>query len=126
MNIAARFFYPDGIKDDGTIQAHVCVSINGLIDLQPPRNLVLEAFVHAAVNGEMRNEKSRMREDFVDELEVLSDLDLSSDPKIRLTRVQGALWAHMARSRPLRRVLLGEYDRIGNFLPFVLGEEAGP
>ncbi len=124
MNVAARFFYPDEIKkEDGSIQAHVCVGINGLGDLQRPRDLMLEAFAHAAINGEMRKEKSRMRQDFVDELQSLSDLDLSSDPKVRLTRAQGAVWAHMARSRPLRRVLLAEYDRIGNDLPFVLIED---
>ena len=88
--------------------------------------MILEAFVHQAVNGEMRREKSRMMRDFMDEMQSLTHLDLSSDPKLRLTRLQGATWAHMARSRPLRRVLLKEYDRIGNFLPFALVEEAEP
>jgi len=88
--------------------------------------MVLEAFVFAAISVEMQKEKSRMRQDFLDELTTLSRMDLSSDPKVRLTRVQGAMWAHMTRSRPLRRVLLAEYDRIGSCLPFELVEEAEP
>jgi hypothetical protein len=125
-NVAARFFYPDSIDEHGAINAHVCVGINGLRDLTGPRNLVLEAFVFAAVFAEMQKEKSRMRQDFLDEMETLPGLDLSSDPKVRLTRMQGAIWAHMARSRPLRRVLLSEYDRIGSCLPFRLVEETEP
>jgi len=30
------------------------------------------------------------------------------------------MWAHMAHSRRLRRILLRDYDRIGVYLPFDL------
>jgi len=78
MNIAARFFFPDSIKEDGSIQAHVCVGINGLSDLKPPRHLVLEAFIHNAINREMRQGESRLWSEFTDELKELAGLDLSS------------------------------------------------
>lgn len=55
---------------NGAIHAHVCVRINGLGDLKPPRNLALEAFAHQAVDVEMRKEKTRMGWDSMDELEA--------------------------------------------------------
>jgi hypothetical protein len=124
-SVAARFFYPHEIGPGNKIQAHICAGINGLDDLQMPRHLALEAFVFSALWHDLRREGRGVRQEFMEELQRLAGLDLSSNPGIRLHRVQGAIWAHMARSRRVRRALLKEYARMERWLPFSLSTSRG-
>jgi hypothetical protein len=43
LDIAVRFFYPDAIRPDGTIQSHACVKINGVRELEGPPQPYAEA-----------------------------------------------------------------------------------
>jgi hypothetical protein len=119
-SIAARFFYPHEIGPGDQIQAHICAALNGLSDLQRPRDLAVEAFVYSALWRDLRSSRRGVRHEFTDELKRLASLDLSSNLTIRLHRVQGAVWAHMSRSRRVRRALSREYARMERWLPFRL------
>ncbi|HXH28730.1 MAG TPA: hypothetical protein VNL37_06770, partial [Candidatus Polarisedimenticolia bacterium] len=125
ISVAARFFYPDTVRPDGSVQAHICAGLNGLKDLQGPRDLAVEAFAADVILGDAKSERHPLRDDFGRRLGRIVKLDLSSDPEVRLTRIQGALWASLADSRRLRRVLRRGYDRSRDWLPFVLVED-GP
>jgi hypothetical protein len=123
MRVAVRFFYPDTVLPDGSIQAHVCVGLNGMKDLPEPRRLAVEAFAADVILHDMKSPKHPLQDEFSDALQRVIKLGLSSDPEVRLTRVQGALWGSLAQSRRLRRTLRREYDRSRDWLPFVLVKE---
>ena len=122
VSVAVRFFYPDTILPDGSVWAHICVGLNGLKDMQTPPDLAVEAFAAGAILRDSKAEKHPLQDEFGETLGRILQLDLSSDLEVRLTRIQGALWASLAESRLLRRSLRREYERSRDWLPFVLVE----
>ncbi|HET7229361.1 MAG TPA: hypothetical protein VFJ16_05130 [Longimicrobium sp.] len=123
MSVAVRFFYPDDIRPDGYIQTHVCIGLNGVEDLQRPRDVVLEAFIFSTVMPAILDDSSAVSREYRRAKEQMNRADLSSDRAVRLTRAQGLMWALMAQSGALREVLWASYREHAAMLPFVI---AGP
>jgi len=89
VSVAVRFFYPDTILPDGSVRVHVCVDMNGLKDLQTPRDLAVEAFAAGVILDDFRSEKHPLQDEF----------------QVRLTRIQGGrprLRKHSERPRSRR------------------------
>jgi hypothetical protein len=124
MELAARYFYPAAIRPDGSIETHICVATEGLGDLQRPHDLALEALIFAAIRREVATPRFGLREEFGQAARRMSQLDLSSDPRVRLTRAQGFLWGELARSSALRQTVLSEYRSLRDVLPFVIADSA--
>lgn len=124
LDLAARFFYPDSIQKDGAIGSHICAGMNGLSDLGGEREIAVEAFAFQIIFGDLFEDRYGLESEFTEEVRSVGRLNLSSDPNTRLTRIQGAAWAHMARSRNLQRAVAREYRRRVDYLPFTLVEEA--
>jgi hypothetical protein len=118
MDVAARFFYPDAVLPDGTIQSHVCVGINGIADMQGGRDLALEGFVYAAIFHDLLTPRYYVTADFDGASRLINAMDLSVDPSTRLQRAQGVMWGVMLQSEKLRQVVAAEYRRAHAYLPF--------
>lgn len=123
VDVAARFFYPDEVLPDGQIQAHICVGINGVVDMQGGRDLAVEAFAYAAIFHDLLAPQGGLDAEFQATKRLVNAMDLSSDPAARLHRAQGVMWAAMLRSERLRHVLRAEYARAQSYLPFRLASE---
>jgi hypothetical protein len=137
-NVAVRFFYPDGVKPDGKLQSHVCVSLNGLREL-PARSALtassvpksqgmrrdhaVEAFAYAAIMEEMRRPKHGLEAEYLRALKLANALELSSDETTRVQRAQGVVWGLMAQSRALKLTLADGYRRMRPVLAFELTPE---
>jgi hypothetical protein len=118
MDIAARFFYPDAVLPNGTIQSHVCVGINGVADMQGGRDLALEGFVYAAIFHDLLKPKFYVTADFDAASRLINAMDLSAEPATRLQRAQGVMWGAMMQSERLRQVVAVEYRQAQSYLPF--------
>jgi hypothetical protein len=118
LDVAARFFWPDSVLPNGRIQAHVCVGINGIADMQGGRDLALEAFAYAAIFHDLRAPKFDSDADFRAAARLINEMDLSTDPATRLKRAQGVMLAFMLRSDKLHGALAAEYERANQYLPF--------
>lgn len=126
LNVAVRFFYPDGVEDDGSLTAHVCVGINGLLDLEGPRDPYLEALAYLAINKEMLDSRYGVVERFLEVYKEVNALALSTDDETKVVRAQGAMWAGMQGSSELRTALLEEESRITAWLPIRIEGRPGP
>lgn len=118
QDIAARFFFPDAILENGQIQSHICVGINGIVDMRGGRDLAVEAFAYAAIFHDLLSPRFFVKADFEEASRLLNAMDLSTDPEKRLQRAQGVMWAMMVRSEKLQQVLAAEYQRAHTYLPF--------
>ncbi|MFL5538485.1 MAG: hypothetical protein ACJ8J0_05805 [Longimicrobiaceae bacterium] len=123
METAARFFYPDELLPDGTIRTHICIDLNGVRDSRRPRSPALEAFLFAAIQGEVHDGHHGLREDFVRVRDRMNAAGLSADTTLLLSRAQGFMWAKMAESPALRETLRAAYDAWSGYLPFVIDWE---
>lgn len=120
VKVAVRFFYPDAVLPDGTIQSHICVGINGLRDFPGMRDLILEAFAYSAIFQDLLRPKFNIEEEYDHVKRQMNELRLSADPGVRLARAQGFMWGRMMQSARLRDVLGAEYQRLRDALPFEL------
>lgn len=118
MDVAARFFYPDAVLPNGTIQSHVCVGINGIADMQGGRDLALEGFVYAAIFHDLLKPRYYVTADFDGASRLINAMDLSADSTTRLRRAQGVMWGLMLQSEKLRQVVVAEYRQASAYLPF--------
>ena len=110
QRLAVRFFYPDAVAADGKLTGHICVGINGLGDLDWERDILVEAFVYATIFRALREEKYGLDEEFRSALETAQDLALSVDEETRIIRAQGVVWAVLASSSNIRRMLRESYE----------------
>lgn len=122
MRVAVRFFYPDAVLPDGTIQSHICVGINGLRDFPGGRDPLLEAFGYSAIFQDLLRPRFNVEEEYDVVRREMNELGLSTDPEVRLARAQGFMWGRMMQSERLRDVLRAEYRRLRDVLPFELVE----
>ena len=121
--LAARFFYPDAVRPDGTIQAHICTNINAASELPLSQNLLVGAFTYAAV----RNHMDEIMPEFEKAMGVAQRLATSPDPATVVARAQGVVWSHLVKTGVLRRALMAESEAQAAFFPFFLdlGESSG-
>jgi hypothetical protein len=129
LDIAVRFFYPDAIRPDGTIQSHVCVAINGVRELSGPRRPYAEALAYVAILNAFFSASpenpSELEQNWRETNRLMNSIALGQDPETRLLRAQGLMWGQMAQSDELHRVLQSEYEGSRDVLPLVLFEDLG-
>jgi len=118
QRLAVRFFYPDAVTEEGKLAGHICVGINGLEDFDWDRDVLVEAFVYATIFRALREGKDGLDEEFRAALEAAEALALSIDEETRITRAQGAVWAMLARSDNIRKMLRESYELRKAYVPF--------
>ncbi len=118
QRLAVRFFYPDAVTEDGKLAGHICVGINGLRDVDWDRDILVEALVYAAIFRALREEKYGLEKEFRAALEAAQNLALSVDEETRITRAQGVVWAVLARSDNIKKLLRESYELREAYVPF--------
>lgn len=68
MEVASKFFYCDKVNSDTSVQAHVCVGLNGIKEAKWKKDFtLLEAFCYEGIFNDFDNDSSRIWESFVSE-----------------------------------------------------------
>lgn len=120
---AARLFYPDNLGPDGKVkQVHICSAVNGLRSLSN-RDLAVEALAFAAVFRDKQKGPrggSVVGAFFSGLSAIQGQADLPADSAPRLAAIQHRSWAQMERSEALRQAVHQEYQRLAEYLPFVV------
>ena len=122
INVAVRFFYPDGVSEKGSIRSHICAGINGLRDFAGERDLTVEAFCYETIFNELKSPQYGILEQYKELMVAVRRLQLSSEEETKITRAQGAAWALLSTNATLREMLLSAYEKKKNILPFVVKE----
>lgn len=66
MEVASKFFYCDEVLEDTTVQAHVCIGLNGIKEAQWDKDYtLLAAFCYEAVFSDFDQEPSVIWESFI-------------------------------------------------------------
>jgi hypothetical protein len=116
LPIAASFFYPQEMS--GKLHIHICVGINGLNELKPKAPVALAAFCFQAI---FRGLMARQPEitGFIDQIKVKRKEKENMDIK----DFQKEIWGWLENEPQLKKLLIEEYGRAKDILPFVLQVE---
>lgn len=120
LNIAVKFFSITKLTEKGYYVGKVCTSINGLKQTESKRNPHLEAFCFATIFTHYTNEKFNLHQEFTKGMKALYTINLGINDKEKLLRAQGAMYMFMKNNNTLKTLLLIEYEKKKDFLPFVV------
>ena len=122
MDVAVKFFSITGLTQEGYYQGKVCVGINGLDKTQNVRNPHLEAFCFSSILANYNSKRYGMYDEFVEAIKTLYKLNLGVTDDEKLLRAQGAMYMFMLYNRPLKAMLLEEFEKKKDYLPFVIAK----
>ncbi len=122
VNIAVKFFSIIGIDKDGYYEAKVCAGINDIKKTEEVRKPQLEAFCFSTIFSNYQGAKYNMYNEMVNGVKECYKLHLGIDTKDRLLRAQGAMYMAMRNNKPLKEMLMEEYENKKQYLPFVIKE----
>ncbi|WHT40477.1 hypothetical protein QNH98_07930 [Myroides sp. mNGS23_01] len=120
LNVAVKFFHLTGVTPAGAYSSRICVGINALKQTEKKRSPFLEAFAFDVIINNLNNERYPFYDDFIQSVHKVYKLNLGIDEQEQLLRAQGALFIQMFQSVELHKLLLEEYERKKNILPFYL------
>lgn len=120
LNIAVKFFNIKGINEEGHYEGKVCAGINGITETETNRKPQLEAFCFASILENYQGNEFNMHDAFVSAIHELYKLNIGIDENDRLLRAQGGMYFLMRNNEQLRKMLLAEYAKKKEYLPFVL------
>jgi len=114
MEVASKFFYCDKVKADTSVQAHVCVGLNGVAEANWERDYtLLEAFCYEAIFCDFDLDNSQVYSSFSSKKAEASkhhkDDVLSLDQYLKDVRVE--LFKRMKSDTILKSSLLNHYER---------------
>lgn len=113
MEVASKFFYCDKVMPDTTVQAHVCVGLNGVEDANWEKDYtLLEAFCFEGIFNGFDNEDSQIWDTFTAEIEKSSQLykDQMTSLDQYLEDVKLDLFDKMKNDEVLKKELLDYYQ----------------
>jgi len=119
LNVAVKFFNLTGVTPVG-YSSRICVGINALKQTEKKRSPYLEAFAFDAIINNLNNERYPFYDDFIQSVHNVYKLNLGIDEQEQLLRAQGAIFVQMFQSIELQKLILEEYERKKNILPFYL------
>jgi hypothetical protein len=114
FDVASRFFYCDKVNSDSTVQAHVCIGLNGVKD-SPWKSdyTLLAAFCYEAIFNDFDHEFSIIDVAFTDNKSRATDENRSrlNNKEEFLMLVRNDLYVKMANDKRLQKVLLSYYRK---------------
>jgi len=122
LGIAAKYFYVLKISEEGHYVGKVCSGINGIAETEAVRKPFIEAFASTAILKHYYSKEYNMYNELVHAIKDLYKINLGIDNNERLLRARGALFMQMFYNQKLRDMLLYEYERQKEYLPFVLSD----
>ncbi|MDX2361763.1 MAG: hypothetical protein QNK23_13220 [Crocinitomicaceae bacterium] len=121
MEVASKFFYCDKIFQDTTVQAHVCVGLNGIKEANWDNDYtLLEAFCYEAIFNDFDKDSSKIWTSF-SSLKDLSVQKYKAEIKSLdqyLENVKLELFDQMKKDEVLKEELLAYYELNKNNLAF--------
>lgn len=120
LNIAVKYFYIWFINDEGSYVGKVCGGLNSIKKTEKVRQPQIEAFCFISIYMNYEGKKYNMHEEFIKALKELNKVQLGIDLEERLLRAQGAMFLLMKNNKNLQNMLISEYNKNKNNLPFVL------
>ena len=113
MEVASKFFYCDKVLPDSSIQAHVCVGLNGVKEAKWEKDYtLLQAFCYEGIFNQFDNENSQIWDTFVSEKKKSADqfkMNITS-PDQFLNDVKLELFKRMKNNDTLKKELLAYYE----------------
>ncbi|GAB6283598.1 MAG: hypothetical protein STSR0008_23800 [Ignavibacterium sp.] len=120
-SIAARFFYPDKLVDNGkAISMKLCVGALSFKDYEGNRNFLEEAFAFSVVMNSAQSKEQELVEEYKTIAKDALHMNMSNNNDIKLSRLQGAIWALLAKNEKLLNQIKNNYNKHKNILPFTL------
>lgn len=114
MEVASKFFYCDKVFLDTTIQAHVCIGLNGIKEAQWTKDYtLLEAFCFEAIFNDLDKDSSQVWESFgaiKSQSESYFQKDMQSLESY-LENVKNEVFKRMKTDSILKKNLLDYYDK---------------
>lgn len=125
MEVASKFFYCDEILPDTSVQAHVCVGLNGIKEAQWQRDYtLLQAFCYEGIFSQFDNDTSQLWDSFIAEKKISADKFRSNMTSIPgyLQDVKLDLFERMKNNEALKKELLAYYEANKHNLAFTITE----
>ncbi|NEV94408.1 hypothetical protein G3567_09660 [Psychroflexus sp. YR1-1] len=120
LNVAVKFFNIKGITKEGHYAGKVCSGINAIVETLPKRKPHLEAFSFSTILQNIKHQDENMQDEFIAAIYELYKLDLGVEKEDRLLRAQGVMFSLMRNNAKLKQLLLSEYEKKKEYLPFVI------
>ncbi len=122
LNIAVKYFSIMKLTDEGHYVGKVCVGLNDIKKTENERKPFIEAFCFSSILKHYQSEEFSMYEEFVKSIKELYKVNLGIDKDEKLLRAQGAMFILMRNNENLKKMLMKEYEKNKEFLPFILTE----
>jgi hypothetical protein len=123
MEVASKFFYCDQVMPDTSIQARICIGINGLKEVNWEKDYtLLQAFCYEAIFNELDNDESQIWNSFVSKKELTCERFKKDIKSLNayLEAVKINLFEAMKNDEILKQKLLNYYELNRSNLAFVL------
>lgn len=121
MEVASRFFYCDALLEDSSVQAHICVGINGIAEAKWDKDYtLLAAFCYEAIFTDFENDDSSIYSAFEMEKEGAEKAMKAklSDGEDYLLAVRWGLFERIKSNPTIQSKLVAYYERNQANLPF--------
>ncbi len=125
MEVASKFFYCDKVNADTSIQAHICIGLNGISEANWAKDFILlEAFCYEAIFDDLDKENSQLFESFVSEKKEACNQYRKEMTTVKqyLEDVKSGLFERMSANEVLQSVLLNYYELNEGNLAFRINE----
>ncbi len=122
LNIAVKYFSIMKLTDEGHYVGKVCVGLNDIKKTENERKPFIEAFCFSSILKHYQSEEFSMYDEFVKSIKELYKVNLGIDKDEKLLRAQGAMFILMRNNENLKKMLMKEYEKNKEFLPFILTE----
>ncbi len=120
LNFAVKFFFVYKLDEIGDYRGKVCSGLNAIDKTDSIRNPQVEAFCFSSIFSNYEGEKFNMLNEFKKGLTELYSIKLGTNNNDILLRAQGALFFIMKQNENLKKMLLYEYEKRKDYLPFVI------
>jgi hypothetical protein len=114
FEVASRFFFCDRVNSDSTVQAHVCIGINGVMDIPWDRDYtLLAAFCYEAIFNDFDQEFSLIDVAFTENKSEATQENRAhlNNKEEFLMLVRNDLYSKMAEDQRLQKILLTYYRK---------------
>ncbi|WP_199118168.1 hypothetical protein [Pedobacter sp. ASV28] len=124
MLVASRFFYCESVKSDSTINAYVCVNLNGLRNVFDKDYTLIEAFCFEAIFESFRRDGKPAQfmsnfKSYINEAEK-NEKSIFKDKLSYLEKIRQYCFDQMANDTELKKALISYYQLHKSNLPFEL------
>lgn len=113
MEVGSKFFYCDKVNPDSSIQAHICVGLNGVKEAVWEKDYtLLEAFCYEGIFAQIEKEDSRIWDIFVSEKKKTYEQFKMTITTLEqyLEDVKFELFERMKNNETLKKELLEYYE----------------